>query len=247
MVDGTLDELRELYSKLENELDDDEFDKIKNLLIDKQLTKRDRQQINRPTALFLKLEDKGYISRNNLSLLKKLLRDIERSPLIKKYVDPTEMALAKKTKSTEVKPPIEEKKLGERLSNMEDDGDVRVQKKEQDEVDAGTTVRYRHGDRGDFKEQPQHSKSNPKPKKPQKNIGFQSCCIIFVAFAFVILGLGYYLHVNETFTSVATDTKKTPQQSINKQESDEVDLNKENVQKNDSSKPCEKLKSHDER
>ncbi|XP_077863921.1 uncharacterized protein LOC102807017 isoform X2 [Saccoglossus kowalevskii] len=173
------------------------------------------------------------------------------------------MALAKKTTITEVKPSIEEKKPVERLSNMEG---------------GGTTVRHRQQDRGDYKEQPQHSNGNPKPKKPQTDICFQRCCIIFVASAFVILGLGYYLHVNGTFISVAgdtekvilhsrdnqeldqvvsdkeakqekfaTDTKQTPQPSRNKQESDKVDLNKENVQKNDSSKPCEKLKSHDER
>ncbi|XP_077991374.1 uncharacterized protein LOC144445629 [Glandiceps talaboti] len=73
------DLLREFYLLVDDRLGETELRKLKCLLTDEQVPRRAKESKDNAFEIFQILEDRGHISRNNLSLLKTLLGNIDRS------------------------------------------------------------------------------------------------------------------------------------------------------------------------
>ncbi|XP_070550200.1 NLR family CARD domain-containing protein 4-like [Ptychodera flava] len=76
--------LRRLYNYLSERLSEDEERQLRNLLHNKQIVIRQLENLKSPAEMFIKLEDSGHISETNLGLLKDLLKEIDRLPLVEK-------------------------------------------------------------------------------------------------------------------------------------------------------------------
>ncbi|XP_077865511.1 uncharacterized protein LOC144352222, partial [Saccoglossus kowalevskii] len=86
--------IRELYINIQKLLGDDEVKTIKQLLSDEQMDKREKDRLNEAAEIFERLEEKGLIQADDLSLLRDLLTKIDRKPLIERYIEPCENELA---------------------------------------------------------------------------------------------------------------------------------------------------------
>ncbi|XP_070576686.1 uncharacterized protein [Ptychodera flava] len=79
---SNLNPLRMLYVNLNSQLSKPEVKQLKALLAD-QLKKNELEQLDDATDIFIKLEERGFISQGNLDLLKNLLSAIQRDPLVR--------------------------------------------------------------------------------------------------------------------------------------------------------------------
>ncbi|XP_070544111.1 uncharacterized protein [Ptychodera flava] len=71
-----------IYNDLNNKLGVEEEDKLRNLLEGNQLEKRELQELKNVAGILNKLDEKGYFD-DGFELLKELLKQIQRKPLIK--------------------------------------------------------------------------------------------------------------------------------------------------------------------
>ncbi|XP_070531808.1 uncharacterized protein [Ptychodera flava] len=74
--------LRTLYNTLNRKLGTDKEKEIKDLLTGRQLYPREVEKLDNVTAIFLCLEDKGFISQTDLSFIKTILTRIEEPVLV---------------------------------------------------------------------------------------------------------------------------------------------------------------------
>ncbi|XP_077867877.1 uncharacterized protein LOC144357708 [Saccoglossus kowalevskii] len=77
----TIPAFRILLNEISDGLSPDKVEEMKNLLIDKQLLRKDENKIKNGMGLFIYLESTGAISDNNVDLLVELLTLIGRQPL----------------------------------------------------------------------------------------------------------------------------------------------------------------------
>ena len=87
MASSKLSPLRELLKNLGDELDGNEVKEIVNLLVGKQIPKKDKEKCNTGFNLFVYLEEAGYIKNNDLNLLVHVLKLINRALLVDKIVE----------------------------------------------------------------------------------------------------------------------------------------------------------------
>ncbi|XP_070576469.1 uncharacterized protein [Ptychodera flava] len=79
---STLNRRKKLYDDLNNKLGREEEDKLKHLLGDNQLEKRELEDLKNVAGILNKLDEKGEFD-DSFQLLKDLLLQIQRKPLIK--------------------------------------------------------------------------------------------------------------------------------------------------------------------
>ncbi|XP_070550746.1 uncharacterized protein [Ptychodera flava] len=94
---STLSRRKRLYDDLNNKLGVDEEDKLRHLLEGNQLEKRELQELKNVTGILNRLDDKGEFD-HGFELLKDLLKQIQRKPLIK-LVEQCERDMARETSS----------------------------------------------------------------------------------------------------------------------------------------------------
>ncbi|XP_070560262.1 uncharacterized protein [Ptychodera flava] len=77
-----LDPLSDFFNTLQGELTDDDTRHMINLLQPTQISRRDAQELNTPFDVFNDLRQKGYVSENDLELLKNVFRRMRKATLV---------------------------------------------------------------------------------------------------------------------------------------------------------------------
>ncbi|XP_070560259.1 probable serine/threonine-protein kinase pats1 [Ptychodera flava] len=77
-----LDPLSDFFHTLQEELTDGDTRHMINLLTPKQISQRDAQKLNTPFDVFNDLRQKGFLSENDLELLKKVFRKMRKATLV---------------------------------------------------------------------------------------------------------------------------------------------------------------------